>query len=336
MKEVIFYRGTEEFEKYTFAVSADEVDACVAAINQSSNFTAAKDTGATGTVTAVTQSSFTSGTNPTVATAQYSAGLTEIEKYFFNTICVDTVDTAIHALVASFLDRIYETGQFGQAVIAMNHSSTLSARKTAAAGFNSEKVIFVLNAYVKNGSTEFDGYQTAAYIAGLAASTPANESLTHAFLSRYTELGELLTNTQMEDAEVAGCLVLSLSTDDQVWIDNGINTLVTPDENHDNGWKKIRRVKTRFEQMYRMNAQMDALVGKVDNDTNGRATIVSKLQEIGNTMIREGKLQYVNVTESTTYPADGDSAWFDTDTVDLDSAEHIYNTFNYRFSTVVA
>ena len=137
-KEVIFYLGTAEFEKYTFAVSADEIAACVAAINASDNFSAVADTGASGTVTAVSQSAFTAGTNPTVAAAQYSAGLEEVEKYYFNTICVDTADTAIHALVAAFLDRIYEKGQFGQAVIAMNHSTALATRKAAAAGFDSE------------------------------------------------------------------------------------------------------------------------------------------------------------------------------------------------------
>ena len=84
-----------------------------------------------------------------------------------------------------------------------------------------------------------------------------------------------------------------------------------------------------------MNAQMDALVGKVDNDKNGRATIVAKLQAIGNNMIREGKLLYVDVTESKTYPADGDSCWFDANTVDLDSAEHIYNTYHFKYSTRV-
>lgn len=336
LMEVIFYLGTTEIEKYTFAVSADEVDACVAAINNSDNFTAVADTGAAGTITAVAQAAFSGGSDPTVAAAQYSAGLVEVEKYYFNTICVDTVDTTIHALVAAFLDRIYENGQFGQAVLAMNHSTALATREAAAAAFDSEKIIFVLNAYVYNGSVTYDGYQTAAYIAGLAAATAANKSLTHQVLSRYTSLGELLTNSEMETAEQSGCLVLSMSTDDQVWIDSAINTLINLDDTHDKGWKKIRRVKTRFELMYRANAQMEALVGKVDNDTNGRATIVAKLQEVGNTMVREGKLLYVNVTESTTYTADGDSCWFDMEVIDLDSAEHIYMTYHFQYSTVVA
>lgn len=332
LKEVVFYLGTTELEKYTFVASDNEVAACVEAINLSKNFSAVAEEGATGVVTKVSQSAFTVGTQPTVTAAQYSAALEQIEKYFFNTICVDTVDPSIHALVSSFLDRIYDKGQFGTAVVAMNHQTDISVRRAAAEGFNDYKMIFVLNPWVREGDAVYDGYQTAAYIAGLYAAKPANSSLTHMVLP-YTEILEPLTNTEMEDAELTGCLVLSTSTEDDVWIDYAINTLVEPDDEHDDGWKKMRRTKTRFEQLYRMNAQMEALVGKVDNDTNGRATIVAKLQAIGNKMIQEGKLLYVNVTESTTYPADGDSCWFDTDTVDLDSAEHIYNTYHFKYST---
>ena len=107
-------------------------------------------------------------------------------------------------------------------------------------------------------------------------------------------------------------------------LDNGVNTLVHPDANHDSGWKKIRRTKTRYELLNRANAAADALVGKVDNDTNGRATIMAAIQGICNAMEAEGKIQYGNVTESTTVTTDGDTCGFDIEVIDLDSAEHIY------------
>ena len=50
-------------------------------------------------------------------------------------------------------------------------------------------------------------------------------------------------------------------------------------------------------------------------------------------MIEEGKLVACTVTESTVYKADGDSAWFVIDCVDKDSAEHLYLTYYFRFST---
>lgn len=99
------------------------------------------------------------------------------------------------------------------------------------------------------------------------------------------------------------------------------------------GWKKIRRVRTRYELLYRANAQSDALVGKVDPDKNGKATIIGKIQGIINAMIKEKKLTAGTVTESTTYIADADNCYFDLDIIDKDSAEHIYSFYKFRFST---
>ena len=96
-------------------------------------------------------------------------------------------------------------------------------------------------------------------------------------------------------------IVLSTNTTGQIWIDSAINTLVTPSDNQDDGWKKIRRTKTRYELITRCNDQADSLIGKVDNDTNGRATVVSQLQGIVNAMVNEGKLVSGTVTENTLY-----------------------------------
>lgn len=335
-KECIIYTGTTEFEKVYFKAGEDEAANLVAAFANSKNFTATVESSGKGVVTNVNQTAFTGGKNPTIANANYSAAFTEIEKYYFNTICVDTEDTAIHALLQAFLDRIYEAGQFGVAVIAEKDNKDLEERMKAAEGYNAKNVVYVLNPKVSINGGSLDGYQTAALIAALIAATPASQSVTHTAISRYTEVGELLTNTQITKAEQRGCLVLSTSQDDEVWIDSAINTLITPADNEDAGWKKIRRVKTRYELLYRMNAQADALVGKVDNDVNGRATIVGKLQKIINDMIQEGKLVSGTVAESTTYTADTDNCYFDIDVVDKDSAEHIYNFFRFQFSTISA
>ena len=56
---------------------------------------------------------------------------------------------------------------------------------------------------------------------------------------------------------------------------------------------------------------------------------------IGTEMIGEGKIQYINVTEDASHPADGDSCWFIIDVIDKDSAEHIYLRYLFRYSTQV-
>ena len=333
-KECVIYTGTTEFERVNFAKGDDEVAALVEAFSKSKNFVAEGQESAEGVITNASQVAFTAGENPVTATGDYSKAFTEVEKYFFNTICVDTEDTAVHALLAAFLERIYEEGQFGIGVVAEKTTKDLEERMEAAEGFDAENMVYVLNSKVSTNDATLEGYQTAALIAGLIAATPANQSVTHTEIERYVTLGELLTNTQVVKAEQRGCLVLSVSPDDKVWIDSGINTLINPADNKDAGWKKIRRVKTRYELLYRANAQADALVGKVDNDVNGRSTIIAKLQKICNDMVQEGKLVQATVTENSTYVADTDNCYFDFDVIDKDSAEHIYLFYKFRFSTV--
>ena len=210
-KEIIFFNGTTQLEKYEFAAGGDEVAAAIAATANSTRFLLTAESSGAGAVTNVSQSALTGGADPTVTNADYSNAFLELEKHYFNTICVDTNDASVHTLLAAFLERIYLTGSFGIGVVAQAHSVALATRETAAAAFNSEKMAFPLNAYVEAGDLELDGYQVAAYYAGLIASTPSNESITHKVLGRYTNLKELLTNSQIEAAEQSGCLVLSTS-----------------------------------------------------------------------------------------------------------------------------
>ena len=334
LKECIFYAGTTEFEKVEFASGEGEAKALADALASSKNFKAEVAEGKeTAILAVVSQSVFTKGTNPEVTTGDYSNAFVQVEPYEFNTICLDTEDPEIHLLLQSFVNRIFDAGSLAQAVVAEKHTVDLEVRQQHAAAFNDEKMNYVLNARIDEQGTEIDGYQTAARIAGMIGAASSNSSLTHTVVNGFTDILEKLTNTEIIAAEKRGCIVLTYNKAKQVWIDNAINTLITPADNQDDGWKKIRRVKTRFELIRRVNNTTDDLVGKVDNDNNGRATVISQIQGVGDSMREEGKLVYCAVTESAAYTADGDSAWFDIDVIDKDSMEHIYLTFLFRFST---
>ena len=248
----------------------------------------------------------------------YANAFDQIEAYPFNTICLDTDDASIHLLLQAFLNRIFEAGSLAQAVVAENHTVDLEDRMMHAAAFNDEKMNYVLNAWINEQGTEIDGYQTAARIAGMIGAVPANSSLTHAVINGFSEILEKLKNTDINLAEKKGCIVLSLNSKKQVQIDSAINTLVTLAENQEEGWKKIRRVKTRFELIRRLSEVNDDLVGKVDNDKNGRETVLSQMQGVGNDMVTEGKLVSFTVKLSTSYTADKDSAWYEYDVIDKD------------------
>lgn len=334
LKECIFYAGTTEFEKVEFASGEGEAKALAEALASSKNFKAEMKPGKDKVLlAAVSQSAFTKGTNPQVTTGDYSNAFVQVEPYEFNTICLDTEAPEIHLLLQSFVNRIFDAGSLTQSVVAEKHTVDLEVRQQHAAAFNDEKMHYVLNAYVDEQGEEIDGYQTAARIAGMIGAAASNSSLTHTVINGFTKTLEKLTNTEIIAAEKKGCIVLTYNKAKQVWIDSAINTLITPADNQDDGWKKIRRVKTRYELIRRINNTTDDLVGKVDNDTNGRATVISQIQGVGDSMKEEGKLVACTVTESSAYTADGDSAWFDIDVIDKDSMEHIYMTFLFRFST---
>lgn len=339
-KECLIYSGTREFEKLEFAAGEGEAERLVSALNAMEHFHGELTEGKEkALLAAVSQEPFAGGSNPQVTAEDYSNGFAQTEAWEFNTICVDTEDQEIHLLLAAFVNRMFEEGLPAQAVVAENHTVPLETRQNHAAAFNNEKMNYVLNAHMmelgKDGQErEIDGYRTAARIAGMIGATPFGQSLTHTVVEGFTEILEKLTNSQMIHAESKkGCIVFSHNREKKVWIDNAINTLITPADNQDDGWKKIRRVATRFELLRRLNAAVEELVGKTDNDSNGRSTIVSRMNDIGTAMVEESKLTAFKASESSTYPADVDSAWFDISVTDKDSMERIYLTYQFQFST---
>lgn len=331
-KDVVIYSGNRAIETYSIKKDSDKEGAALKeAMARSSRFSVKIDTD--GQLPAVTQQLFTAGTDPVTDVESYSAAFEKLESQSINSICVDTEETAVHLLLKSFLDRAYDKGFYGCAVIAELSGKDKAQRIASAGTLNDEKMIYLLNAHALRMEKELDGYQTAAIVAGMYASYPSSKSLTHKVIPGITELSELLTPSEMEEAEVKGCLVLSNSPEGKTWIDNAINTLVEPPENKDDGWKKIRRTKTRFELMYRMNTTADGLVGNVDNDKNGRETVIAKLNEVGAAMIQEGKLISCQVSEHPTLTANADYAYFLIDVVDKDSLEHMYLYYNFTYNT---
>lgn len=335
VRQIIIYSNAKQFERFEYAVTENEAPVAAAAINKSANFSA-EALSTTGALADVDATAFTVGTDPTITTDDYSQALSIAEKYRFNTIAVDTNDHAVHLLLQAFLTRIYDVGQLGFAVVADDPDSVdLDAREDNAKSFNDLRMIYVLNPYVEKSGVEYKGYLVAAKIAALYALCPSNKSLTHTVIQGYTKLGEELTPTQITKAEQLGCLVLSTNPSGQIWIDYAINTLISPTDDQDDGWKKMRRAKCRYELLLRCNDTADKLIGKVDNDVNGRATVIAQLQAVVNAMINESKLVAGTVTESAVYQSDGDYAYFVLDIVDKDSIEHLYLTYRFRFSSIV-
>ena len=129
-------------------------------------------------------------------------------------------------------------------------------------------------------------------------------------------------------------LLLSLSPDGNVWYDTSINTLTKPDSaTQDEGWKKIRRAKVRFELIHRLNSALAPKVGRVSANADGISDIVQTGQRILDAMVNEGKLfGGATFAEDPANPYNGDSAWFIIQADDVDSLEKIYLQYQFRYS----
>jgi hypothetical protein len=218
------------------------------------------------------------------------------------------------------------------AVVGEISTVDFATRKANAKAFNDEKIVYLGGGY-KAGDEDKDGVMAICFTAGLIASTPANQGITHTVISEATELCEALTYAQYEEAIDAGMLMLSVSSDGRIWYDTAINTLTFPDENQDDGWKKIRRVKTRHEMIDRIDRELGPKVGKVPCDNDGIADIIQSGQRVLDAMANEGKLmQGGQFIEDPNNPHGGDSAWFIIQADDIDSLEKIYLHYQFRYS----
>lgn len=333
-RECIIYDGTTEFLKVSFPSGEGEPKALKEALAaKTKDFIFTPEDSVNGPLKDVLQEVITPGTNPTASTTEYSAAFDALEPYVWNVLCVDTEDTAIHTLMATYLNRIYEAGAYPMGCVAPKTSTALDTRMTNAAAFNDPKMHYVLNSAKDASGNVYEGYKLAARVGGMIAAIASNQSLTHKVLSGMTDLVESLTNTQIINALKKGCIVLTKNESGQVQIEQGINTLITPNGEQDEGWKKIRRVKTRFELMQRVDDTTEKLVGKVDNDTDGRATVIAAGNGVIKTMIGEKKLlDGTKMLEDDSNPAQGDSAWFVFEVYDKDSMEKAYMTYRFRFA----
>jgi len=336
-RELLLYEGVTLLQTIEFAKGSSgdgEPAALVAAVNASNSpyITATKVADGNKTLAAVTGSSLSGGSDPTVNGESYSAGLSAIEAIDWNVLAVDSEDAATHTLVQAYIDRVRNEGKRAMAVVGEPTSVPLATRLANARAFNDPAIIYVGNGFKGSDGVTREGYKAAARVAGMTAAAQITESLTHYVVRGATELVGALTNAEIEQAIQSGALIFTMSAQKQIHIEYGINTFITVTADMDAGWKKIRRVKTRDNLMDRIAATWDPLIGKINNSPDGRATLIASAQGIINRMIAEGALLQGTIFEDPNNPPQGDSAWFVVQVDDLDSAEKVYINFQFRFS----
>ena len=339
-KQVLVYSDTTLVETWNFeADTKAEGENLIKAVANSAYITVSSESSAPASVPTlpVASGALTGGVNPTVANSNYSDAFAAFEPYYYNTIAIDVDDDenmTIALLLQSYLDNAYTMGKLGIAVVGQKTSVAFETRIAKAKAFNDAKVVYLGGGYMA-GTENLDGALAICYTAGVIASTPSNKGITHTVISGATDVCESLTYAQYEEAIQAGMLMVSLSPDGNIWYDSGITTLITPEEGtQDEGWKKIRRVKVRFELIDRLDRVLAPKVGKVSADSDGVADIIQTGQRVLDAMANnEGKLQAgAAFKEDPEHPYTGDSAWFIIQADDIDSLEKIYLQYQFRYS----
>ena len=336
VKVCTVYADTEQVESFEFAADGENEGANLVAATADSKYITVTATGVEAVAPiAAASGALTGGANPTVTNASYSAAFSAFEPHYYNVICLDVDDDAgctLGLLLQGYLTEVYRKGKLAFGVVGEKTTVAFANRLTHARAFNDAKMVYLGGGW-QSGTESNDGVLGIAYTAGVIASTPANQGITHTAVRGATDVCEALTYADYEDAINAGMLMVSLSPDGVVWYDSGVNTLTTPAGNEDDGWKKIRRVKVRFELFDRLDRSLAPKVGKVSADSDGIADVVQTGLRLLDSMAAEGKIRPGGVfMEDPDNPYAGDSAWFVVQVDDIDSLEKIYLHYQFRYS----
>jgi hypothetical protein len=340
--EMLLLDGTVVLERFEFATTdpARQAASLLEAVKLrgSAYFTLTAQAANTEALALVTQTPITPGTDPVVDAAAYSRAYELLEaENNWNMLSTDTNDTAIAAMTQMYLNRVYAGGMFVMGVLGEQASGDgaipFDTRITNAAAYNDYQIVYVGNGFVDMNGDVMEGWLAAARVAGMIAATPSDRAVTRTAVRGAVDISERLTNRQVETALASGMFVFTRSSVNTVWVEQGINSLVLPKGNQDDGWKKIKRAKVRFELFGRLTRSVDPLIGRINNDDDGRMTVVQLGNEVCNTMVAEGKLlSGAHVELDPANPPQGDSAWFLVFADDIDALEKAYFGFGFRFA----
>ena len=318
--------------KETFGFTSGATDSAALAEQLKSSVYVEVADGDTPAAVAEAEVELTGGVDPTVTAEDYVKGFYALEPYFYNVICIDTVDDAIQGLLKEYVNAAVKVGKFPIAVLSTDASKSFPAKLEKAKSYNDAQTAFIGNVYIDMDGKTVAPIMAVARLAGAISATPANKSIIHRAIKDASDIPEKYTNTQYEEAIMGGMVLFSVSSDGQVWFDSGVTTLTQPADNQDDGWKKLKRTKVRNELMHRIDTVMEKKIGKVNCDADGIASIIQGGNGVLKDMANEKKIFaggsfYIDPD----MPATSDSAWFIIDVDDIDTLEKIY--LNYRFST---
>lgn len=334
-KEFIVFEGDRQIEKLTFKSGENEGNHLASLLNETSKyFDAVVLENGGSSIAAILNESVKGGEEPKVTAQDYVDAFGVIEKRFFDGITVDSEDPIIHASLQAFVNRKLREGARFTGVVGEKITVPFETRKNNARSFNDFAMIYVGNGFeTKTGGV--DGAKAAGHVLGKMVSASYKSSLTKKTVRGSVGVYGELSSSQYNEAAKNGMLVFSLNPDGLAQVDYGINTLVSVDSEEDDGWKKIRRVRTRFELIDRVAFTLSKAMGSgdgIDNSSDGRQYVITVANGIINDMIMDGGLESGELIVDEQNLPKGDAAWFKfRDLVDLDGIEKLYLAFGFQY-----
>ena len=329
-KQFIVLEGATVLEIFEFAVNETDETANVITAAAKSNYV--DITKSSAGVIAPAEEELAGGSNATLKAQDYADAFYALEPFVYNVLSTDSVDDAVITLMSEYLIEAYNGGKLIQGVVGAPTTVDFATRLSKAKAYNNKQLVYFGSGWVNTLGEKVEGVEAINHVAGIIAATPSNQGITHTTISGAVESIENLTNAQYEEAIQKGLLLLSTGPEGEVWFDSAINTLTTCSATEDEGWKKIRRLKTRFEVMDRIDRTLAPKIGKINCDADGVAYVIQAAMGVIADMISEKKLSGGTFYEDPENPHGGDSAWFIIELDDNDSLEKIYLHYQFRYS----
>lgn len=225
----------------------------------------------TGTFTATAGVPLTGGTNGTTGTYEsFYTVLASSSKW--NTVAIPLQGEASTAV--TFIKNLRDSeGRYAQAVV--NNASVApdfeGVINTAGQG------------YIYENGERVEPNVFTVWAAGATAGAQIDQSNTYKVVTGAVDVINPMTNSEIEEALVAGKFVLSTRQDGKVVIEQDINSLTSYTTDKPRDWAKNRVVRTLDDLATQIRTTFESnYIGKIDNDKSGRTILKSDIVSLFN------------------------------------------------------
>lgn len=296
--------GIQKDKQYALATAADVVD------NEWVDFSG------TLALTASAGASLVGGLNGTVSDANYTAYLSAIKTYQWDTMGVPVNNDTVAASVVSAIAEMRDT--YGKKVRAVLYNYAA----------NHEGIIVVDQGY-KTSFETVSATAFVAYVAGLCAGSGIASSNTYHVIPGATEIVNAKTDAEIATALSAGKMVLSSRQDGAIVIEQDINTLHTFTVDKPYSFSKNRVIRTLDEINNRISLLFaTTFIGKVNNTTDGRNVFKAGVISYMNGVQAQGAIRDFDSTTDVSISAGEaiDAVVVNLAVTPVDSIEKVYMT----------